>query len=285
MLAGELTPLAEPAGPPELAGEPRTPPRPLAAPCGFVPTVRDLAAERAAPPTAPTAGEQTLAEGRSFTTKVKHRNPVFKRHRSIKCFQTLNQAKIVWDPRHKARGLLCGHLNIRSMVNKREQLEDLLVNSNIDCLGLTETWLKHSSPEALVKMPGYNIFRRDRIKGKGGGALLYIRDTLQCEQIEWPKDTQLECVGVKITLSSEMSFSLICLYRHPSATVEFYDQLKHIFNACNFDKEVIVLGDLNINWDDKKCRKKLKEITEQNSTISPRWYRRPQELQIFPKQE
>ncbi len=112
-------------------------------------------------------------------------------------------------------------------------------------------------------MPGYNVFRKDRVKGKGGGALLYIRDTLKCEQIEWLKETQLECVGVKVTLSSEMSFFLICLYRHPSATVEFHDQLKETFNACNFNKEVIVFGDLNINWDDKKCRKRLKQITEQ----------------------
>ncbi len=162
----------------------------------------------------------------------------------------------MWDPRRKVRGLFCGHLNIRSMVNKHEQLEDLLVNSNIDCLGLTETWLKHTSPEALVNMPGYNVFRKDRVKGKGGGALLYIKNTLQCRQIEWPEEVQLECVGVEVTLSSEMSFILICLYRHPTAKVDFYTQLKSIFNVCDFNKEVIVFGDINVNWDDKKGRKK-----------------------------
>ena len=149
------------------------------------------------------------------------------------------------------------------MSNKREQLEHLLGHSNIDCLGLTETWLKQSSPEALVNMPGYNAFRKDRVKGKGGGALLYVKDTIQCKQIEWPAEVQIECVGLDITLSTEMSFILICLYRHPNAKADFYDQLKVLLNFCDLNKEIILIGDFNVNWDDKKGRKNLKQITDQ----------------------
>ncbi len=191
--------------------------------------------------------------------KVKPRNPIYKKHRATKLFQTLNQAKTVWDPRCKVKGLFCGHLNIRSMINKCEQLEDLLMHLNIDCLGLTETWLKPLSPEALMSMPGYNVFRNDRVKGKGGGALLYVKNTLDCEQIKWPNEIQAECVRVNITLSTEMSFTLLYLYRHPSAQVEYYEQLKTILNTCNLNKEVIIMGDLNVNGDDKKGRENLKQ--------------------------
>lgn len=86
--------------------------------------------------------------------------------------------------------------------------------------------MKPTSAEALVAMPGYHVFRKDREKGKGGGVLLYVRNTWSCRQLEWSTDITFDCVGVEITLSNEMSFILICLYRHPSMEVDFYDQLK-----------------------------------------------------------
>ncbi len=59
-----------------------------------------------------------------------------------------------------------------------------------------------------------------------------------------------------------MAFSLICLYRKPSAKLEFYDQLKNLLHSLDFNKEVILMGDFNINWSDKGGRKKLKNITD-----------------------
>lgn len=196
--------------------------------------------------TTPTCLNVGLHSNRSF----KPRNPVMKRHRSTHFFQTLNQAKIVWDTRCKMKGLFGGHLNIRSMTPKREQLEHLLCNSNIDFLGLSETWLNCSSANSVVNMSGYNVFRKDREQGRGGGVLLYIKSTLKCNQIEWPSDVSLECVGVDISLSAEMSFILICMYRKPSAKLDFYDQLKQLLNHCDLKKEVIIMGDFNINWNE-----------------------------------
>lgn len=49
-------------------------------------------------------------------------------------FQTLNNAKTIWDSRSKPKVILVGHINIRSIVNKTEQIEHLLSESNIDIL-------------------------------------------------------------------------------------------------------------------------------------------------------
>ncbi len=62
-----------------------------------------------------------------------------------------------------------GHLNIRSIASKTEQLEQLLTNSNFDLLCLSETWLTESSPNTAYLVPGYKVFRKDRKFGKGGG--------------------------------------------------------------------------------------------------------------------
>ena len=97
------------------------------------------------------------------------------------------------------------------MATKHEQLENLLVYSNSDFLGLTETWLTSSSADALVVMPGYDVFRKDRDQGRGGGVLLYMKSTIKYKQIKWHRETDIECVGVNVSLSTEMAFTLICL--------------------------------------------------------------------------
>lgn len=67
------------------------------------------------------------------------------------------------------KGLLGGHLNLGGIIPKREQIEHLLVQSKVDFIGFTETWLTNSSPEAAVNLAGYNVFREDRGLGKGRG--------------------------------------------------------------------------------------------------------------------
>lgn len=54
-----------------------------------------------------------------------------------------------------------------------------------------------------------------------------------------------------------MSFIVICMYSKPT------------FKAHS--KEIILLGDLNINWDSKKDRKNLKTITISFNFYSINW--------------
>ncbi len=111
-------------------------------------------------------------------------------------------------------------------------------------------------------MPGYQVFRKDRERGKGGCVLLNVKSNLKCKPLELPETIKFDCVGVEVVLSTEMSFILICLYRHPSAKKDFYDQLKTMLNLIGPNKELIILGDFNVNWDDKQGRKNLKLTTE-----------------------
>jgi hypothetical protein len=129
-----------------------------------------------------------------------------------------------------------GHLNVHSLVPKREQVEHLLCNSNVDCLGLSETRLTSSSPKAAVSLPEYKTFRKDRGQGRGGGVLMYVKNNLKSDQIEWPSNITLECIGVHISLSREMSLTVIFIYRKPTANLDLYDQLKALLTLCNHKK-------------------------------------------------
>ncbi len=57
-----------------------------------------------------------------------------------------------------------------------------------------------------------------------------------------------------------MSFTLIVIYRPPSSNCSFYEKFETLLKESNFNK-VIIMGDFNINWEDKSTRKNLKQIT------------------------
>lgn len=141
-LASELPPPAAASG---LAPEPRTSAAggglaselpPPAAGSGLAPELRPQAAGL----TGLATGLIKLPPPKPTTTKVSNRQS------QTKLLQTVNHAKILWDPEAKPKGIFGGHINIRSLPSKTEQMEKLLYDSNLDYLGLTETWLKKNTP-------------------------------------------------------------------------------------------------------------------------------------------
>lgn len=64
------------------------------------------------------------------------------------------------------------HLNCRSLVAHANELNSIFSGLDIQCIALTETWLKSSHTNKSVDIDGFNIFRCDRLK-KGAVVLLY----------------------------------------------------------------------------------------------------------------
>lgn len=50
--------------------------------------------------------------------------------------------------------------------------------------------------------------------------------------------------------------NIIVLYRPPNDKDVFFDKLTEVLKACN-NKEVLLMGDFNLNWPDKTRSKKL----------------------------
>lgn len=84
-------------------------------------------------------------------------------------------------------------------------------------------------------------------------------------QLQWPNDNGLECTGLSITLSPQMSFTLVGLYRPPTVKNHFFEQLNSSLKEYNFNKEVILMGDFNMNLEDKCSRHALNQITNKLS--------------------
>ncbi|XP_051508775.1 uncharacterized protein LOC127414611 [Myxocyprinus asiaticus] len=76
--------------------------------------------------------------------------------------------------------------NLRSLPNKTDELH-LLTHTNKDfsnsaALCFTETWLSEAIPDSALHLPGFQLFRADRIteltgKTRGGGTCFYISES------------------------------------------------------------------------------------------------------------
>ncbi|XP_048064764.1 taste receptor type 1 member 1-like [Megalobrama amblycephala] len=71
-------------------------------------------------------------------------------------FQTVNHARVLWDVKRKPKGILGGQLNIRSLIPKRDQVSALLLDSNLDYLCLTESWLHCNIPTTMIDIAGFS---------------------------------------------------------------------------------------------------------------------------------
>lgn len=62
------------------------------------------------------------------------------------------------------------HLNIRSLLqrNKTDHLGVLMSHTGPGILILTESWQKESISDGEVAINNHNIFRNDRMGGRGG---------------------------------------------------------------------------------------------------------------------
>jgi len=104
-----------------------------------------------------------------------------------------------------------GHWNIPSVyllnptsLAKPNAIELLTTDVNAygaDVVVITESWLKKRHPDSMFNIPGYNVFRRDRPKRKGGGVAIYIRDGIEasvCKELN-TSNTRFELLWIRIS--------------------------------------------------------------------------------------
>ncbi len=72
-------------------------------------------------------------------------------------------------------------LNACSFLNKFDEVITLSVSHKPHIIAITESWLHDKISDPEIEIRDYRLFRKDR-KGRGGGALLFIRSSLRPKQ-------------------------------------------------------------------------------------------------------
>ena len=81
----------------------------------------------------------------------------------------------------KLKGITVGHINIRSIYRKLEEIVRILAVGDLDVLCITESWLNRYVSDAMISISGYNIVRADRTaesgKASAGGIVIYYKNS------------------------------------------------------------------------------------------------------------
>lgn len=86
-----------------------------------------------------------------------------------------------------------------------------------------------------------------------------MKDNFKCNRIIWKHVNDLECMGLNVFLSPHMYLTIMGLYQPPTSDISFYDHLNAMLKECDHKKEIIFMGDFNMNWGNKICKKKIRE--------------------------
>ena len=89
-----------------------------------------------------------------------------------------------------------GHLNVRSLSSKLDEVLMLLRDQKLDILCLSETWLTAQVLDKFLSFPGYKIIRRDREGRRGGGVAILHRAEITAKPLAMPDSGPLESLWV-----------------------------------------------------------------------------------------
>ena len=164
----------------------------------------------------------------------------------------------------KAKGLHIAHLNVRSLVNKWDNIKANFIDSGIHILSFSESWLHALLPDNLFNLGGdFTLIRNDRNWNdandttlppkKGGGLCMYISNKLKFSDINFAhlnsSSKDLESQWVSIEQKPNKTILLGNLYRPPQGDISnCLELIENKLSDINFHKiEIILMGDLNID--------------------------------------
>ena len=89
-------------------------------------------------------------------------------------------------------GYRCVCLNARSIVNKKNELNIMVEDTDSHIIGITESWANTDITDAELGLTGYVVFRRDRIERRGGGVIIYVKESIQAYEIKLEREADYD---------------------------------------------------------------------------------------------
>ena len=145
---------------------------------------------------------------------------------------------------NKLKGLKIICLNIRSLINKIDELKYYisLLKPNIICI--CETWLNSDIYDSEINIEGYSVYRCDRKnnkKGRGIGIFVRQKSTLECYIVD--NNSDIEELTIRLKFVKSKQFFISCVYRPPNE-INFNEKYLNFINKFR-SKEHIIFGDFN----------------------------------------
>ncbi|KAK2555929.1 hypothetical protein P5673_022205 [Acropora cervicornis] len=91
--------------------------------------------------------------------------------------------------------------NVKSLAPKIEEVRHVAQYANLDCVCITESWLRSHINDSVVALSGFNLVRNDRVDSIHGGVCAYIRDNINFTILEDLEDSSFEALWLKLRLA------------------------------------------------------------------------------------
>ena len=149
---------------------------------------------------------------------------------------------------------ICGLSKTKNRVRAPVALEADLRSQDIDVCVVSETHLSTNMPDAVVNIPNYNVFRRDRgwadlDKRKKGGVAVYVRDSLKVLDVY--RSNLYEFIALTVLLPSDHIMLICGLYNPPKHSYQDIDLMNYIISFVDFvlnkhpEAAIVCGGDVN----------------------------------------
>lgn len=138
-------------------------------------------------------------------------------------------------------------------MSKIDILRNDFLDSNVDVLCVTKSWMHEFIGDNFVNIDGYHLYRNDRSYSRGGGTCINnrLKFTKNVEVVS-NKDVELQSITLLGNNCNERckKINLVVVYRPPNGNYKSgREQITKFCDALpdNVRAELVILGDLN--WD------------------------------------
>ena len=135
-------------------------------------------------------------------------------------------------------------------MNKKSELNIMVNDSDPHIIGITESWANKDITDAELGLEGYVMFRKDRMGRRGGGVLLYVKDTIPAYEIQLREEADCEeAIWCKL-VTGHKTVTMGVVYRCPNITKESNEKIQNAIREVS-KGDCIVMGDFNhgnIQW-------------------------------------
>ena len=148
--------------------------------------------------------------------------------------------------------------NVRSIAKKLDELHQLALYNNVGMICITETWLTSNIPDSSVSIPGFNLFRKDRVATFGGGVCVYLDQRIPCKILHSCDDNHVESLWLSLrpfSLPREITSIILGVIYHSTRNNNAENVILKDHIQGNLDKLladqpnalVVITGDFNPN--------------------------------------
>ena len=133
-------------------------------------------------------------------------------------------------------------MNARNIINKINELNIMVDDIKPHIIGITESWANNDVTDAELGLEGYVMFRKDRMGRRGGGVLLYIKETIPAYDVQLQEEAYCnEAIWCNL-VTRHVTIGVV--YRCPNITKQNNEKIHNAISEVS-KEDSIIMGDFN----------------------------------------